>query len=117
MNSSLLYLRLDEYVNLLYSRGHIDSLFISFYKPFREVPDPPSMLLPEKTLDYDPQKVVALPYSDTLPMMFPKEGIYLCSVDRNIKDGFTFLNFGSTYPKAYFSRGDDRTIDLPGITG
>ena len=47
-------LRLDEYINLLYSRGHIDSLFISFYKPFREVPDPPSMLLPEKTLDYDP---------------------------------------------------------------
>jgi GWxTD domain-containing protein len=92
-------LRLDEYVNLLYSRAHVDSIFISFYKPFKEVPDPPSMLLPEKILDYDPQKVVALPYSDTLPMMFPKEGIYLCSVDRNIKDGFTLLNFGSSYPK------------------
>jgi GWxTD domain-containing protein len=92
-------LRIDEYINLIYSRRHIDSLFISFYKPFREVPDPPSMLLPEKTLDYDPQKVVALPYSDSLPMMFPKEGIYLCSVDRNIKDGFTFLNLGSTYPR------------------
>ena len=92
-------LRIDEYVNLLYSRGHIDSLYISFYKPFREVPDPPSMLLPEKTLDYDPLQVVALPYSDSLPMMFPKEGIYLCSIDRNIKDGFTFLNLGSTYPK------------------
>jgi GWxTD domain-containing protein len=92
-------LRIDEYINLLYSRGHIDSLFISFYKPFKEVPDPPSMLLPEKTLDYDPKQVAALPYSDTLPMMFPKEGLYLCSIDRNIKDGFTFLNFSSTYPK------------------
>ena len=92
-------LRLDEYINLVYSHGHIDSLFISFYKPFREVPDPPSMLLPEKTLDYEPMKMVALPYSDTLPMMFPKEGIYLCSIDRNIKDGFTFLNLGSTYPR------------------
>jgi GWxTD domain-containing protein len=92
-------LRIDEYVNLLYSRGHVDSLYISFYKPFREVPDPPSMLLPEKTLDYDPLQVAALPYSDSLPMMFPKEGIYLCSIDRNIKDGFTFLNLGSTYPK------------------
>jgi GWxTD domain-containing protein len=91
--------RIDEYINLLYSRGHIDSLFISFYKPFMEVPDPPSMLLPEKTLDYDPQQVVAIPYSDSLPIMFPKEGIYLCSVDRKIKDGFTFLNFGSSYPK------------------
>ena len=91
--------RLDEYVNLVYARGHVDSLFIWFYKPFKEVPDPPAMLLPEKTLDYDPKQVVALPYSDTLPMMFPKEGIYLCSVDRNIKDGFTFLNLGTTYPK------------------
>jgi GWxTD domain-containing protein len=92
-------LRIDEYVNLIYSRGQVDSLFISFYRPFKEVPDPPSMLLPEKTLDYDPQKVVAIHYSDSLPMMFPKEGIYLCSIDRNIKDGFTFLNLGSTFPK------------------
>jgi len=92
-------LRLDEYINLVYSRGHVDSLFISFYKPLREVPDPPSMLLPEKVLDYEPLQTVALPYSDTLPMMFPKEGIYLCSIDRNVKEGFTFLNFGSTYPK------------------
>jgi GWxTD domain-containing protein len=92
-------LRIDEYINLVYLRGHIDSLFISFYKPFREVPDPPSMLLPEKTLDYDPLKVVALPYSDTLPMMFPKEGIYFCSIDRKIKEGFTLLNLGSAYPR------------------
>ena len=92
-------LRIDEYINLIYSRGHTDSLFISFYKPFREVPDPPSMLLPEKTLDYEPKQIVALPYSDTLPMMFPKEGIYLCSIDRKLRDGFTFLNLGPTYPK------------------
>jgi len=92
-------IRIDEYINLMYLRGPVDSLFISFYKPFSEVPDPPSMLLPEKTLDYDPQQVVAVPYSDSLPMMFPKEGIYLCSVYRNIKEGFTFLNLGPAYPK------------------
>lgn len=92
-------LRIDEYINLLYARGPIDSIYISFYKPFKEVPDPPSMLLPEKTIDYDPRQVIALHYSDTLPMMFPKEGIYLCSIDRNTKDGFTFLNFGPTYPR------------------
>ena len=92
-------LRVNEYINLVYSRGHVDSLFISFYKPFREIPDPPSLLLPEKTLDYEPQKVVALPYSDTLPMMFPNQGIYLCSIDRNVKEGFTFLNFGTSYPR------------------
>jgi GWxTD domain-containing protein len=91
-------LKVDEYVNLLYSRGHIDSLFISYYKPFKEVPDPPSMILPEKTLDYPPEKVVALAYADTLPMMFPREGVYHCTVSRKSKDGYTFFNLGSTYP-------------------
>jgi GWxTD domain-containing protein len=91
-------IRVNEYVNLIYKREHVDSLFISFYKPFREVPDPPSMLLPEKILDYDPEKVVAIPYADTMPMMFPKEGIFLCSVGRDIKEGFTFLNLGASYP-------------------
>lgn len=91
-------LRVNEYVNLVYTRGHPDSLFISYYKPFSEVPDPPSLLLPQKTLDYEPEKVAAIPYSDTLPMMFPRPGIYLCSTGRNIKDGFTFLNLGSSYP-------------------
>jgi GWxTD domain-containing protein len=91
-------LRVNEYINLVYSRGPIDSLFISFYKPFREVPDPPSMLLPEKTLDYKPEQVVAIPYSDTMPMMLPREGIYLCSPERNIKEGFTLFNMGISYP-------------------
>lgn len=92
-------LRVNEYINLIYSREKIDSLYISFYKPFREVPDPPSMIIPEKTLDYNADKVVAIAYSDTLPMMFPREGIYLCSVGRNINEGYTFLNLGPSYPE------------------
>ena len=91
-------LRVNEYVNLVYSRGQVDSLYVSFYKPFREVPDPPSMQLPEKTIDYEPEKLVAIAYSDTMPIMFPREGIYLCSVRRKIREGFTFLNFGLNFP-------------------
>jgi GWxTD domain-containing protein len=91
-------LRVNEYVNLVYSRGPVDSLFISYYKPFREIPDPPAMQLPEKTIDYEPEKAVALAYSDTIPMMLPREGIYLCSVSRNIKEGLTLLNFGVNFP-------------------
>ena len=91
-------LRINEYMNLVYPRGGIDSIFISYYKPFSEVPDPPSMLLPEKTLDYEPEKIIALPYSDTLPMMFRKEGIYLCSISRDIRDGYTLLNLGQSFP-------------------
>lgn len=90
--------RLNEYVGLAYTGQKPDSLYVSWYKPFSEIPDPPSMILPEKVLDYPPERVVALPYSDTLPLMFPREGIYLCSVRRDINEGYTFLNFGSAYP-------------------
>jgi GWxTD domain-containing protein len=90
--------RINEYVSLAYNRSHADSLYISYYKPFHEVPDPPSMMLPEKTLDYPPEKIVAVAYSDTLPLMFPREGIYLCSTSRKIQDGYTFLNMGISFP-------------------
>ena len=91
-------IRVNEYVNLLYNRVPVDSLYISFYRSFSEVPYPPSMLLPEKVLDYDPDTVIALSYSDTLPIMFPKEGIYFCSTGRDIREGFTFCNFGESFP-------------------
>jgi GWxTD domain-containing protein len=91
-------LRVDEYINLLYSRGPVDSLYISYFKPFSEIPDAPSMMLPQKTVDYEPMRIVALPYSDTLPIMLPKEGIFLCSVERDIRDGYAIMNFGPSYP-------------------
>lgn len=90
--------RTNEYVSLYYGGGITDSIYISYFKPFTGVPDPPSMLLPEKTLDYEPERQVALPYSDTLPLMFPREGIYLCSIDRKLRDGYTFYNFGASFP-------------------
>jgi GWxTD domain-containing protein len=91
-------LRKDEYVNLLYLRRPLDSIYVSFYKQFTAIPDPPSMLLPEKTIDYDPDTIIALPYSDTMPVMFPREGIYLLTTEKDIREGYTFLNFGNTFP-------------------
>jgi GWxTD domain-containing protein len=91
-------LRVDEYIRMNYTRGPVDSLFISFYKLLGTAPDPPSMMLPQKTIDYEPDRVVALPYSDTLPIMLPRKGIFLCSVDRKIKSGYALLNFGASYP-------------------
>lgn len=90
--------RVNEYVNLIYNRTPVDSLYVSYYQPFLEVPYPPSMLLPEKVLDYDPDTTIVLPYSDTLPLMFPNKGIYFCTVGRDISDGYTFCNFGEAFP-------------------
>ena len=91
-------LKVNEFVNLVYKRKPVDSLFISFYKPLKDVPYPPSMLLPEKVIDYEPDTLVAVVYSDTVPIMFPREGVYLCTVGRNLSEGFTFYNFGEAFP-------------------
>ncbi|MBN1107459.1 MAG: GWxTD domain-containing protein [Bacteroidales bacterium] len=92
-------LRVDEFVNLSWLRGLADSLYIAYYKPYTTIPDPPSMILPEKAIDYGPDTTIALPYSDTLPIMFPKRGIYLCSVDSNLAEGYSFFNFGPSFPQ------------------
>jgi GWxTD domain-containing protein len=56
------------------------------------------MVLPEKPGATEPDTVVALPYSDELPLMFPKNGIYFCTTARDIKEGFSLFNFGAEYP-------------------
>ena len=66
------------------------------------------MLLPEKTIDYEPDTIIALPYSDTLPMMFPEEGVYFCSVERDSEEGYTFFNFGETFPSMTDPADNDR---------
>ena len=88
----------SEFVDILYPVRPIDSLFISYYKPLAVIPDPPSILLPEKIIDYEPDTVIALPYSDTLPLTLPKEGVYFCTPERSSEEGYTLFNFGETFP-------------------
>jgi GWxTD domain-containing protein len=90
--------RVNEYLELLYPLKSSDSLYVSYYKPVTGVPYPPSMMLPEKIIDYPADTTIAFPYSDTLPLMFPLEGVYLCSVDRKKDEGYSFFNFGKTFP-------------------
>lgn len=90
--------RQNEFLNLVYTKKPVDSLFIFYYKPLEGVPYPPSMVLPERTLGDKPDALVALSYSDTVPIMFPRKGIYLCSTGREITEGYTFMNFGPSFP-------------------
>jgi GWxTD domain-containing protein len=91
-------IRRNEYFNLLYARKPIDTLFVYFYKPYEEIPYAPYMALPEKPMNSEPDTVVPLPYSDTLPIMFPRKGTFLCTVGRDINEGYTFFNFGAEFP-------------------
>ena len=91
-------IRKDEYTNLLYSRGMLDSIFISYFPPYDAIPYPPSMLLPDRPIPVDPDTTIGLPYSDTLPMMFPGRGIYMIKTATDLKEGYTLFNFGDDYP-------------------
>ena len=90
--------RKNEYLNLIYSKKHVDSLFISFFKAYEGIPYPPSMVLPERTISSKPDTIVGLQYSDTMPMMFPRRGIYLCTIGKNIDEGYALMNFGPSFP-------------------
>lgn len=91
-------LKVNEYINLLYPRNPVDTFYVSYFRPFKEVPYPPTMILPEKTIDYGPDTTIGFPYSENQPLMFPKEGIYLISIDEENKEGYALMNFGSAFP-------------------
>lgn len=90
-------LRPNEFINLQY-RFNTDSLFIRYFAPDEKIPDPPSMLIPQESIDTEPEEIIALAYSDTLPLMFPDKGIFMCCPDKNIQEGYTLFNFGKEYP-------------------
>jgi GWxTD domain-containing protein len=87
----------DEYMDLVYGK-HADSLYISVFRPYLEFPYPPSMVLPEKPGATEPDTMVVVAYSDTLPLMFPRKGIYFCSVSRAADEGYSIFNFGTEFP-------------------
>lgn len=90
--------RRDQYVNILAPSLQPDTLWLFYYKAVKELPAPPSTVLPEVTLSPEPELIVPLVYSDTLPMMFPREGIYLFSPDSLIREGLILCNFGTDHP-------------------
>lgn len=89
----------NELFRLTYLPGAVDTVFISYYKPFKVIPDPPSMLLPQKVIDYEPDTIIKSPYNNSLMAMFPDEGIFHCRVDSITKEGYTIFNFGGGFPK------------------
>ncbi len=88
----------NEYLNLKYLREDLDTIFVLYYKYFDFIPHPPSMMLPERAVPREPEKVISVALSDTVPLMFPLKGIYLCTIDSTVYEGVTLLNFGDEYP-------------------
>lgn len=90
--------RRDQFVNILCPSLHPDTLWLFYYPPVKETPPAPSTILPEVTVSPEPELIIPLAYSDTLPVMFPREGIYLLSPDSLIREGLVLYNFGPDHP-------------------
>lgn len=90
--------RKNEYSNIVYIKGGVDSLIISYFPPHKETPYPPAMALPDRPSPVIPDTIIAVQYSDTMPVMFPNRGIYHIRVNRKISEGLTLFNFGDDYP-------------------
>lgn len=90
--------RRDQFINVLAPSLQPDTLWLFYYKAVKAIPPAPSTILPEVTVAPEPEAIVPLVYSDTLPLMFPGEGIYLVSVDSLIREGIVLCNFGPDHP-------------------
>jgi len=90
--------KIDQYVNILAPSLHPDTLWIFYYKAVTAIPPSPSTILPEVTIAPEPEAIIPLVWSDTLPIMFPNTGIYLISVDSLIREGLVLCNFGPDHP-------------------
>lgn len=91
-------LRREQYINVVNPPMQPDTLWLFYYKAVKGIPPAPTTILPEVTVASEPEVIVPLVYSDTLPMMFPGEGIYMISVDSLIRDGLVIYNFGPDHP-------------------
>lgn len=94
----------NNHLNVLYKSNPDCTLFVFCYSYFDIIPYPPSMMLPERTLPIDPDSVIKVTLSDTTPLVFPQKGIYMCSIDSSVIEGYTLFNFGDEYP--LFSRAE-----------
>lgn len=88
----------DQFINILAPSLQPDTLWLFYYKSVKAIPPAPSTILPEVTVAPEPEVIVPLVYSDTLPLMFPNEGIYLISADSLIREGIVLCNFGPDHP-------------------
>jgi GWxTD domain-containing protein len=46
----------------------------------------------------EPDTTLAFRYSDTLALMLPAKGVFMCKTDRKLNEGYTFFNFGTSFP-------------------
>jgi len=88
----------SQVIRVHYPDDGVDSLFLSFYPVDSLIPYPPSLLIPSRTMQQEPDTTYALSNQDSVPIRFTEEGMYHFTVDRSVREGFTVYYFGEHFP-------------------
>lgn len=90
-------------LNLLYGGGSIDSVFVRYHRGRYQPSRPPNLILAPETISYSSDSTWAIPYSENYPIRLSMPGVYHFQVDTNQADGFTFFNWGGSFPMVRYA--------------
>ncbi len=88
----------SQVIRIRYPGVEVDSLFLSYYPVDSIIPYPPSLLIPSRTLQQDPDTSYAIANHDSAAIRFTEEGMYHFTVNPAIREGYTVFYFGEHFP-------------------
>jgi len=88
----------NQVVQVRYPSEMVDSLYLSYYPIDSIVPYPPSLLIPSRTFQQDPDTTYTIANNDSAAIRLTKVGMYHFTVDPTIQEGYTCYYFGEHFP-------------------
>ncbi len=88
----------NQVIRIRYPDYEVDSLFLSYYPVDSIIPYPPSLLLPSRTFQQEPDTTYSIANDDSVAIRFNEEGLYHFTVDSTIIEGYTVFYFGEHFP-------------------
>lgn len=85
-----------------YSRSNFDSLYVEYYKPINNIPNPPNVLSGSNNTIHSPDTTYYVNSIDSL--VFADCGVYLLKLNSGSNNGVALVNSGVYYP-------DIKTVD------
>lgn len=85
-------------LSILYPKKEIDTLYMRYFKDKSKLPLPPSFIIPTGSMDLKPDSIWSIPYSDSLILKFPMQGVYQVGIFPDRPEGYSFICFGEYFP-------------------
>ncbi|MFC2089167.1 GWxTD domain-containing protein [Bacteroidota bacterium] len=95
----LYYFKTGEVFRIDYRLPHNDSVYLDFYRSDSLYPRPQVTFTSETRYPLIPDTTLIIPFSDSLLLTLPEEGMYHLRIDTAFDSGLTLLNLGMDYPR------------------